>query len=77
MKVLLFGGRGFIGEYLARKLQERGKCRISITDKNAGELDFGADVIVILTQPGPPVMEILISKLADDFRTDGAGSAGH
>ena len=64
MKVLLFGGGGFIGEYLARNLRKRRECKVEIADKNTGYLDLGADVVVVLTQPGSPVSEILIPKLA-------------
>lgn len=55
MKILLFGGSGFIGGHLAEKLGERKDCEIKIAGSRspAGAEGLDAEIIVVLTQPGP------------------------
>ena len=57
MNILLFGGTGFIGEYLARKLSSRKDCKItSVGSSNVKEGNYlGAEIVVILTPPGSAV----------------------
>ncbi|KKS95710.1 hypothetical protein A3B05_01675 [Candidatus Giovannonibacteria bacterium RIFCSPLOWO2_01_FULL_43_160] len=65
MKILLFGGAGFIGEYLAKNLAGRDGCELKIIDRYSKERgkDLDVEMIVVLTQPGSPVSDILIPAI--------------
>ena len=65
MNILLFGGTGFIGEHLAKKLSARKDCKItSVGSSNINEGNYlDAEVIVVLTQPGTAVRDVLIQKI--------------
>src|SRR3989344_6222458 len=59
MRILLFGGMGFIGEYLAQKLSLRNDCKIKIVGRESKVQDFDSEVVVILTQPGQALKDFL------------------
>ena len=65
MKILLFGGKGFIGEYLALMLQARGDCDVIVVDRDSQTTaqDFDVDVVVVLTQPWDSVKNMLLPAL--------------
>lgn len=64
MKVVLFGGNGFIGEYLQKTLLTL-HHEVTVIGANTppSDIDFQAEVIVILTQPNGPVEKDLFPKL--------------
>ena len=66
MKILLFGGGGFIGEYLDRKLKIRSDCEVVVVDRDSSlaEKDPDFDIVVILTQPNGPVKDVLLPAIA-------------
>ncbi|HEY4497311.1 MAG TPA: NAD(P)-dependent oxidoreductase [Candidatus Paceibacterota bacterium] len=65
MRILLFGGAGFIGEYLARVLHARSDCDIIVVDRDSQTTaqDFDADIVVVLTQPNGPVKNVLLPAI--------------
>lgn len=54
MNILLLGGTGFIGEYLAKNLNKRKDCQVKIVgrDHSLGDISYkDTEVLVVLTQP--------------------------
>lgn len=63
MKVILIGGKGFIGEYLTQKLLGK-KYQVFVVDKDSSLKDiqdFSAEVVVVMTQPNRGVLDSVIS----------------
>lgn len=64
IRILLLGGTGFIGEYLAKSLHKRNDCEILIAGRGSSlrnALYKDTEVIVVLTQPDKTVMEGVIN----------------
>lgn len=60
MKIVLIGGNGFVGEYLAKSLHKKDGCEILIAGRGSSlrnALYKDTEVIVVLTQPDKTVME--------------------
>ncbi len=64
--ILLFGGGGFVGAHLAPLLKKNGGADVMLIDRDiplqSAHLD--ADVVVVMTQPGSAVKEVLLPALA-------------
>lgn len=64
MNILLLGGTGFIGEYLAKNLSKRKDCQVSVAGRN-DSLENNSykktEVLVILTQPDENIMKGVVS----------------
>lgn len=60
MRILLLGGTGFIGEYLAKKLKLRKDCQVLIAGRSDSLKNISyksVEVLVVLTQPDNSIME--------------------
>lgn len=64
--ILLFGGRGFVGAHLAPLLREGGGSEVVIVDRDTALTPehLAVDSVVVMTQPGVPVKDILLPALA-------------
>lgn len=63
MNVLLLGGSGFIGEYLAINLKLRKDCQVKIAGRNNSLKNTtykDTEVLVVLTQPDKSIMEDVV-----------------
>lgn len=68
-RILLFGGGGFIGQHLSALLKEEKSDTVTVVDRDTvfTPEHLAAHVVVVMTQPGEPVRDILVPALE---RTD-------
>lgn len=65
-RILLFGGGGFIGQHLSALLAAKSGTEVTVVDRDTALTPerLAAHVVVVMTQPGGPVRDILLPALA-------------